>query len=54
MATGSVIGPFSDYEGNPILSSTSGSEAKAVYNPAVVIVYGIFWMLYRAEAEVGA
>jgi predicted GH43/DUF377 family glycosyl hydrolase len=50
MATSSVIGPFSDYEGNPILSPTTGFEAKAVYNPAIIIVDGIFWMLYRAEA----
>ncbi len=39
-----------DYEHNPILTPTTGFEAKAVYNPAVVIVDGIFWMLYRAEA----
>ena len=51
-----MIGSFSNYEGNPILLPTSGFEAKAVYNPAVIIVDGVpsmnsghrFWMLYRA------
>ncbi len=46
----SPVGTFSDYEGNPILTPTTGFEAKAVYNPAVIVVDGIFHMLYRAEA----
>lgn len=45
-----MIGTFEDYEGNPILEPTSGFEAKAVYNPAVIIVDDMFYMLYRAEA----
>ena len=45
-----MLGPLSDYKGNPILTPTSGFEAKAVYNPAVVVVDRVFYMLYRAEA----
>lgn len=53
-----MVGPFVDYEGNPVLAPGSDFEAKAVYNPAVIVVDGVpsmnsghrFWMLYRAEA----
>ncbi len=48
-----MIGPFADYEGNPVLAPGSDFEAKAVYNPAVIIVDGMFYMLYRAEAGDG-
>lgn len=46
-----MITQFKDYEGNPILEPTGkGFDAQRVYNPAVVIVDGIFYMLYRSEA----
>lgn len=46
-----MLGPFEDYQGNPILEPTGkGFEAERVYNPAVTIADGVFWMLYRAEA----
>lgn len=56
-----MVGPFADYEGNPVLTPGSDFEAKAVYNPAVIVVDGVpsmnsghrFWMLYRAEAGDG-
>ena len=48
-----MIGPFADCEHNPLLTPTTGFEAKAVYNPAVIVVGGVFHMLYRAEAGDG-
>jgi predicted GH43/DUF377 family glycosyl hydrolase len=43
---------FIKYEGNPILRPTGrGFDAERVYNPAVIIVDGVFYMLYRAEGE---
>jgi len=49
-----MIGPFKDYEGNPILEpSGAGFDAERVYNPAVIVVDGVFWMFYRAEAGDG-
>lgn len=49
-----MIGSFKDYEGNPVLEPTGeGFDAERVYNPAVIIVNGIFWMFYRAEAGDG-
>lgn len=50
---GQMIGPFVDYEENPILRPSASFEAERVYNPAVIIVDGVFWMLYRAEAGDG-
>lgn len=45
---------FRDYEKNPILGPTGrGFDAERVYNPAVIIKDGIFWMFYRAEAGDG-
>lgn len=48
-----MIRPFVDSEENPILSPGLGFEAKAVYNPAVMVVNDRFFMLYRAEAGDG-
>lgn len=48
-----MIGTFKDYEHNPILLPTSEFEAKAVYNPAVIITDDTFYMLYRAESGDG-
>jgi predicted GH43/DUF377 family glycosyl hydrolase len=43
---------FEDYEGNPILEPAGeGFDTERVYNPAVIIVDGVFYMLYRAEGE---
>jgi len=36
-----MVGPFVDYEGNPVLAPGSDFEAKAVYNPAVIVVDGV-------------
>jgi predicted GH43/DUF377 family glycosyl hydrolase len=44
-----AIGPFTKYEGNPILSPVGdGWESGFVYNPSVV-KDGLFHMVYRAE-----
>ncbi len=49
-----MIKRFRDYEGNPILEPTGeGFDAERVYNPAVIIMDGIFYMFYRAEAGDG-
>ena len=48
-----MIGPLEDHEANPILTPGSGFEAKAVYNPAVIVAGGVFHMLYRAESGDG-
>lgn len=47
------IGPFTDYEKNPILAPTEGFQSKRLYNPAVIEDEGIFYMLYRAETDDG-
>jgi predicted GH43/DUF377 family glycosyl hydrolase len=45
---------FEKYEGNPILfPQGTGFEAKATFNPAVILVDGIFYMFYRAEDWTG-
>ncbi|HIH97332.1 MAG TPA: glycosidase, partial [Thermoplasmata archaeon] len=47
-------GGFEKYEGNPILSPQgTGFEAKATFNPAVILVDGTFYMFYRAEDWTG-
>ena len=47
-------GPFTKHEGNPIMEPQGdGFEAFAVYNPAVVVEDGTFYMLYRAEGRKG-
>jgi len=49
-----MISTFKEYEGGPVLEPTGISfDADRVYNPAVIIVDGVFWMLYRAEAGDG-
>ncbi|MCD6406767.1 family 43 glycosylhydrolase [Candidatus Aerophobetes bacterium] len=45
-----MIGPFRDFEENPILVPGQGFYSKGAYNPAVIKNNGIFFMLYRAEA----
>ncbi len=47
------IGPFTDYEENPILSPRGGFQSKRHYNPTVIEEGGIFYMLYRAETDDG-
>ena len=47
------IGPFEDFEGNPILTPSKGFQSKGVFNPTVVKEEDRFWMLYRAEAGDG-
>jgi predicted GH43/DUF377 family glycosyl hydrolase len=48
-----AIGPFTRYKGNPILASpilptaTTGWEWPELFNPGVVVVNGVFHMLYR-------
>lgn len=45
---------FVKFNGNPILSPQGeGFEAAAVFNPAVIMVDGSFFMLYRAEDSRG-
>ena len=45
-----MIGPFLDFNENPILMPGSGFDSKAVYNPAVIVDGAEFHMLYRAES----
>jgi len=45
-----MIGPFLDFNENPILMPGSGFDSKAVYNPAVVREGDDYFMLYRAES----
>jgi len=45
-----LIGPFVDYEDNPILTPAEGIQSKAVFNPTVIVDKGVFNMLYRAES----
>ena len=47
-----IIGPFIDFEKNPIFGSGSGFYFKGVYNPAVVKDKGSYFMLFRAESLV--
>ncbi|HIH98093.1 MAG TPA: family 43 glycosylhydrolase [Thermoplasmata archaeon] len=47
----SWVGRFEKYQGNPILSPRgTGFEAMAVFNPAIILNNGKFYMFYRAEA----
>lgn len=49
-----VPGPFARHEGNPIMEPLgNGFEAFAVYNPAMIVENGTFYMLYRAEDRKG-
>lgn len=45
-----MIGPFVDYQNNPILAATKGLQSKAVFNPTVIVDKGQFNMLYRAQS----
>jgi predicted GH43/DUF377 family glycosyl hydrolase len=45
-----VIGPFRDYNKNPILKPGSGFDSKGVFNPAVIKEGDNYFMLYRAES----
>jgi len=38
---------FEDYPGNPILSPDEKSGIKGVFNPAVIVVDGFFYLFYR-------
>lgn len=46
-----AIGPFTKHPANPVLKpSATGFDSWAVYNPAVTVWKGRFYMFYRAEA----
>ncbi|MBW2057487.1 MAG: glycosidase [Deltaproteobacteria bacterium] len=47
------IGPFADYEENPILKPSDGFQSRGLYNPAVILEGESFYMLYRAETDDG-
>lgn len=47
-----AIGPFVKYKNNPVLSpSKAGFDSWAVYNSAVTVKDGKFYMYYRAESR---
>jgi predicted GH43/DUF377 family glycosyl hydrolase len=48
-----TIGPFKDYEENPILRPTGRSQSKALYNPSVLREGNKFYMFYRVECDDG-
>ncbi len=48
-----LIGPFKDYEENPILGPTDGFQSERLYNPSVMKEGERFFMFYRAEAGDG-
>jgi len=48
-----MIGPFVDYEVNPILLPGQGFDSKQVFNPTVIVEGNTFYMLYRGEAGDG-
>ena len=45
-----MVGPFIDYEHNPVLEPGSGFYSRGAYNPAVIKEGEIYFMLYRAES----
>lgn len=45
-----MVGPFVDFERNPVLKPGKGFYSKAVYNPAVIKEGNTFFMLFRAES----
>ncbi|NWF91873.1 MAG: family 43 glycosylhydrolase [Syntrophaceae bacterium] len=47
------IGPFTDYEKNPILRPSRGFQSKRLYNPSVLKEGERFLMVYRAETDDG-
>ncbi|MGQ9508102.1 MAG: family 43 glycosylhydrolase [Thermodesulfobacteriota bacterium] len=47
------IGPFRDYENNPILKPEGRFSSKALYNPSVIKEGDRFYLFYRGESEDG-
>lgn len=47
------IGPFQDYEGNPILHPQKGFSSKGLYNPSVWREGNRFYLFFRGEGEDG-
>lgn len=45
-----MIGPFRDYNKNPILKPDSGFDSRGAFNPAVIKEGDNYFMLYRAES----
>ena len=45
-----MIGPFRDYNKNPILKPDSGFDSRGAFNPAVIKERDNYFMLYRAES----
>jgi predicted GH43/DUF377 family glycosyl hydrolase len=45
-----MIGPFVDYELNPILVPGQGFASQQIFNPTVIVEGDTFYMLYRAKA----
>ena len=45
-----MIGPFLDFNENPILMPGSGFDSKGAFNPAVIKEGNDYFMLYRAES----
>lgn len=48
-----MIGPFVEFEKNPVLKPGNGFYSKAVYNPAVIKEGDTFFMFFRAESFQG-
>jgi len=46
-----MIGPFVDYEENPILLPVQGFASKRIFNPTVMLEGGAFYMLYRGQTD---
>lgn len=47
------VGPFVDYEGNPILQPRQGFSSKGLYNPSVWREGNLFYLFFRGENEDG-
>jgi len=45
-----MIGPFVEYEKNPILKPGSSFYSKAAYNPAVIKENNHYTMFFRGES----
>lgn len=48
-----MIGPFVDYEINPILLPGHSFASQRIFNPTVVVEWNTFYMLYRGETGDG-
>jgi len=46
-----MIGPFIDFEDNPILMPDSDIDSKGAFNPAVIREGKIYFMFYRAQSK---